>query len=502
MAPASLNDGKRRPRILLVTPEITDLPPGMGNAANLFRAKAGGLADISSGLVKHLHAHCDDFEIHVALPRYDGMVRARKELNNREIAALSAELKGKGLHLIRHAAFHDHSVYGNNVNPNVRARAINEHVIGSLFETVQPDIVHGNDWMTGIVNAAARVRGIPNVMTVHNIISEYVTPKFLYEGGIDVPELMHHPDHPLYFSKHPDVVDDNWSENAIDQLATGIRAADRINTVSPTFLNELVNGQVPANASQAAVNEIRAKYLHGTAVGIINAPSDDVRPYSQEGMHPYDDTTFREGKAANKEELQRRLGLRVNPDAPIFFWKNRLNNYQKWANALVANVHEIAHRGGQVAVIADGETGLEQALGTASVNSGGMIAYQHFNEQLAMLGTAGSDFILMPSIYEPCGIPQMEGCLFGTLPIVRRTGGLNDTIKEMHAHANRGNGFTFFDANYVEFMGAVDRAFDFYRSSGRHDQIARVMQEAEKTFTLDNTAQQYIDKMYMPLLVK
>ena len=211
-----------------------------------------------------------------------------------------------------------------------------------------------------------------------------------------------------------------------------------------------------------------------------------------------------EGKRENKVALQREMGLVVDPDAALFFWPHRL--FAQKGPQLVAEIAlELTRHywdcNLQIAVVGNGDPDYEQAFGAISCGSSARIAYQHFDPLLSEQGKAAADFILMPSLYEPCGLPQMEGMRYGTLPVVRATGGLKDTVLPLSADGQRGNGFVFRDFLPDALWWACGQAMDFHRRplEWRTMVRRRVMREAMTTFSLEQTTLQYV-RLYERLL--
>jgi len=497
----------KKARILLVTPEITELPQGFGNLANVVTAKGGGLADISSALIDEMNKM--GLDVHVALPRYERQMIEYSQITHHELDRLASIFKGpKRIHLVQDSAFaHIPSVYatdGSNDALN-RAVAFQEKVINQVLSEAMPShgkmLVHCNDWMTGLIPAAARERGFKTVFTVHNVFSQKKTLRELERLGIDVSRFSDE----LYLENHPNSVWNHWEHLGVDFLLSGIKAADFVNTVSPTFLHEIVNGYFQDIISWQTREEFKAKYYSGCASGILNAPMSSVHPAIAKGLvMNYDETTCVEGKKANKLEFQKRMGLRVDDKAPIIFWPSRLYA-QKGPELLAAIAQALvdyyANDGLQIAVVANGDFGWERIYGQIAVSSGGRIGYANFDSVLSEIGKAGSDFILMPSLYEPCGLPQMEGMRFGTLPIVRATGGLKDTVQHLDLAKGKGNGFVFNDYVSDALWWACCEAMNFYRA-GENARIAtlrRVMREGVHHFNLERTTLEYI-RVYERLL--
>ena len=483
---------RKRPRVLICTPEITELPEGMGNAAHTIRAKGGGLGDISAGLIRYLHED-ERFELHVVLPKYDAKFRDFANVTAKELDLLVPLLQRKGVHLVSDSAFSNlHAVYEDSAaHPRVRrAEAFQRYIINQLLDELRPDIVHCNDWMTGLVPAAAREKGIKSIFTLHNVFTEYDTPAAVDRMGIDVRRFMAH----LFMADYPDAWRDNWNTNRIDFTASGIHAADIVNTVSPTFLYELVRGEFESIVPPSVRSAIRTKDDNGRALGILNAPSDTVDPRLSKHIAAYDETDVMEKKAENKAAFQERMGLRQEAQAPLFLWPSRIYD-QKGPELLFAIAKRLVDQhGAQIALVANGEPDMERKFQKLALQSNGRISQRYFREDLSELGKAGSDFVLMPSLYEPCGLPQMEGPRYGTLPVARLTGGLQDTVIPLDIEHDTGLGFTFEEFKPEALEAAMLRAIEFHRLpyDKRKHTLERVMRESFDRFSLANTAKQYI----------
>jgi len=493
--------GDRRPRVLICTPEITELPEGMGNAAHYIRAKGGGLGDISAGLIQHLHTNAR-FELHVVLPRYDAKIRDLARITYREIDAMGRVLGRQGVHLVTDSAFSSLTeVYGEQeANPRIRrAEAFQRYIINDLMPRLEPDVVHCNDWMTGLVPAAARAAGIKSLFTLHNVFTEHAPCIDIDRSGIDVRRITEF----LYFKDFPVNTAENWRANGVDFTATGILAADIVNTVSPTFLEEMVSGQfgdlVPAGVAHA----MRQKHAAGRTLGILNAPGDSDDPRINPHVVPYDVADVIEGKRVNKDRFQKEMGLRLEPEAPLFFWPSRLYA-QKGPELLAAIASACVRRHGlQIALVASGDRSVEAVFRRLAATSDGRIAHRPFRDDLSMRGLAGADFVLMPSLYEPCGLPQMMGPRFGTPAVARATGGLKDTVTPLDADRASGNGFVFAAHTSGGLAAAIAEAVRFYREPEtlRRATLQRIMRDSLERFTLANTARSYVE-IYEKLLAE
>ncbi|MFA4945362.1 MAG: glycogen/starch synthase [Lentisphaeria bacterium] len=497
----------RRPRILLVTPEVTELPSGIGNLANFIHAKGGGLADISSALVAEMVKL--GLDVHIALPKYEQQMCDFARIRREELDRLVSVFQGAdAIHLVQDSSFaYIKDVYEAR-GPNSalhRAEAFQRAVINQVFDQAMPlhgkMLVHCNDWMTGLIPAAAHSRGIPSLFTIHNVHTNKDTLRNLENCGLDVSRFWRD----LYLDAHPDHMPNFWDADPVDFLLSGVKAANFVNTVSPTFLLEIIHGHFPELISARFRTEMLAKHKAGCAFGILNAPKSNVDPRTTAGLkRNFDVNTVMEAKRENKLEFQKRLGLEINADAPLFFWPHRIFS-QKGPHLLseiaLALVSHYWSDGLQVAIVGNGDPDGQRAFGTIACGSHGRIAYHVFEDSLSELGKAAADFILMPSLYEPCGLPQMEGMRYGTLPIVRATGGLKDTVQHLDPVNETGNGFVFNDFTSDALWWAIGEAMRFHRlpPPTRERIIRRIMREGFTNFNLEKTTLQYV-RLYERLL--
>jgi starch synthase/alpha-amylase len=283
-------------------------------------------------------------------------------------------------------------------------------------------------------------------------------------------------------------------------LTSGIFSAHFINTVSPRFLWEIVDGQHPV-VSETVRAEVRNKYVAGCASGILNAPDASYDPISDSALvWNYGPDDFASGKAANKAELQKRLGLEVNPDAPIFFWPSRLDPQQKGPQLLTDILHRVimdhSQSGLQIVVVADGPHQMWFHRIVHEFGLGNRVAVWGFDEELSRMAYAGSDFMMMPSLFEPCGLPQMVAPIYGTLAVGRATGGLYDTVRPLDLDASTGNGFRFEDYDSGGLRWGIDRAVEFFAQPAciREREIRRIMIESKREFSHEQVARHYMDQ--------
>jgi len=497
-----LKKKQTRPRILIVTPEITYLPEGMGNLAQRMSAKAGGMADVSATLVSELYDQ--DADVHVALPNYRRMfhIDVKSFFESQHSKYLDA-LGEQSIHLAEDRIFyHRDKVYSAAEN-NLIALAFQREVINNIIPRVQPDLIHCNDWMTGLIPAAAKRLGIPCLYTIHNIHSERLLLSEIEDRGIDAADFWHH----LYYDNPPGNYEYARDNNPVDLLASGIFASDYINSVSETFLYEVAEGRhhfVP----ESIRSELAGKLYSGNAEGILNAPDPAHDPETDEHLIAnFGVEDHIEGKRANKIEFQKRTGLNVDPNAPLFFWPSRLDPVQKGCQLLAEILHnfilEHEDKNAQIAIIANGQFQVHFLNIVELHNIRHRVCVIDFNEELSHQGYAAADFMLMPSFFEPCGLPQMIAPKYGTIPVVHDTGGIHDTVENLNYEKTQGNGFSFQYYNTEGLYWAMNEAIYFYQQPAEFKEqvIKRIMEEANSRFNHENTAAAYI-RIYEKILGK
>ena len=490
------------PTVLIVTPEVTYLPSGMGNAANYLTAKAGGLADVSAALVAALLDQGAD--VHIALPDYRTLFNDHFSLLlNEEMRMIRKVLPQDRFHLAEDRAFfYQQNVYSNVEWENLKiALAFQREIINKIIPEVAPDLIHCNDWMTGLIPGAALHMGIPSLFTVHNIHTVKTNLATIEDRGIDAAEFWDH----LFYEHPPAYYEETRDHNRVDFLASGLFAAHYVNTVSPTFLSEIVDGR-HAFVNESLRREFAGKLSAGCAEGILNSPDPSYNPATDTALKVnYDPVNHTDGKPKNKRHLQQALGLTTNPNAPLFFWPHRLDNYQKGcqllADILYTTVSRYWGRNVQFVFVANGEY-QEHFQNIASFHGlENRVAVRPFDEKLSRLAYAASDFVLMPSRFEPCGLPQMIGSIYGSLPVAHDTGGIHDTVDHINIKENKGNGFLFeiFDAKGLSW--AIDEAMKFFALPDfiRDRQISRIMAQSVDRFNHTVTAGTYI-RLYEKML--
>ena len=240
--------------------------------------------------------------------------------------------------------------------------------------------------------------------------------------------------------------------------------------------------------------------MRDVPTGVLNAPDPEFNPAIDEMVvYNYGPKNHRLKKLENKRHIQDMLNLETDDNAPLFFWPSRLDPVQKgcqlMADILFDMVSSYWDTNLQVVFVANGPF---QKYFTEIVDYHRLhrrISVNDFTEALSHQAFAAADFLLMPSSFEPCGLPQMTGCIYGTLPIVFDTGGLHDTIRHMDAYNNTGNGFVFGVHDPGGFRWAVDEAMAFHRLDPdlKEQQISRIMTQSVLEFSHTACAAKYIE---------
>lgn len=313
----------------------------------------------------------------------------------------------------------------------------------------RPDVVHAHDWQAGLVPAYLRQRSDatpPCVLTIHNIAFQGLfDPSLMTSLGIS--SEFYTPEGIEYFGR-------------IGFLKAGIVFSEKVTTVSPTYARELMLPEFGMGLE--GLLRARAADLSGILNGIdldIWSPEEDdllVAPYSTRSLKP---------KAKNRTEVMRRFGLAEGTGGPLFCVISRLTT-QKGLDLLLETLPTLVARGGKLAVLGSGDKALEAGfVAAAQTYAGSVGVIIGYDEPLSHLMQGGCDAILIPSRFEPCGLTQLYGLRYGTLPVVARTGGLADTVidaNEAALAAKCATGVQFSPVTKDGLEQAILRTCDLY----------------------------------------
>jgi len=312
-----------------------------------------------------------------------------------------------------------------------------------------PDLVHLHDWQAGLAALWLKLDrrpAPPSLLTIHNIAFQGLFPREAMTS-LGLPEAGFHSDGFEYFGQ-------------LGFLKAGLVYADRISTVSPTYARELTIPEFGMGL-QGVIDSRRAMLygiLNGIDVEAWNPESDPHIASRYSAANPA-------GKAGNRVALARRLALHAAREGPLFCVVSRLTR-QKGLDLLLEALPRLLVRGASLALLGAGDPDLESAFRAAADDNPGRVGVViGWDESLSHLMQAGADAILVPSRFEPCGLTQLYGLRYGTLPVVARTGGLADTVIDANEAALRAGvatGFQFAPGSSAPLADAIDRVSDAF----------------------------------------
>ncbi len=455
-------------------------------------AKTGGLGDVAGALPTALQERGHD--VRLLMPRYRSVktlpaARMAEPLavptsqGEQWAAVYRSELAGGvPVYLLEHDVLFDREgVYGDahgSFDDNLTRYAFLSRAAFSLCDYLDfaPDVIHAHDWQAALVPVYARAfnRGVPTVLSIHNLG---------YQGRFSMDQLD-------VLGLEAEQMERLGLEyfGQINVLKGGVSCATKLTTVSPRYAVEI---QTPdGGAGIDGVIRSRADSLVGILNGIDHKawdPANDphiAAPFSHDNLA---------GKAVCKAALQHELGLELRADVPLIGMVSRLA-HQKGIDVLAEALDELLEADLQIAVLGSGEGWAEKLFRRLSETHPRFRARFGLDERLAHCVEAGADFFMMPSRYEPCGLNQMYSQRYGTLPIVRAVGGLDDTVEHEQT------GFKFEQLSGRALSAAVRSAVDIYRNQPARFALMQ-RQAMVKSMGWDRAAAQY-DALYRLALRK
>ena len=470
--------------------------------------KTGGLADVSAGLPPALQAAgCD---VRLLLPAFPAIID--RALHLRPVAALPggatpwgtaapavpgadvalAALPGLdvAVYLLRAPELFDRpgnpylDAVGQDWGDNAQRFAALGWAGATLGQGLDsewvPDVIHCHDWHAGLTPAYVRAfadAGLhtpATVFSIHNLAYQGLFPRGMFHQ-LGLPES--------YFG-----IDGLEFFDQVSFMKAGIQFAQRITTVSPTYAREILSE--PQGCGLEGLLRERGQRVSG----ILNGVDPLVWDPSGDALLPvtYDADTLH-NKAVVKRALQVAYGLEPRADALVFGVVSRLTT-QKGLHLLPQVLAEVVQRGGQLALLGQGNAVLEEAFVAATRQYPGQVGVRiGYDETTAHTVVAGADVILVPSEFEPCGLTQLYGLRYGTLPLVRRVGGLADTVVDCsadHLRTGTATGFVFEALTADDLRGAVQRAF----ALSQHPEAWQAVQRTGMALRFDwpTAAQHYL----------
>ncbi len=453
--------------------------------------KTGGLADVAGALPKALASL--GMEVCVVLPLYDAvpdwarremtfvrMLNVRLAWRNQSCGVFMLERDGVTYYFLDNGYyFRRRELYGH-YDDGERFAFFSKAILDMIPALeLEIDVIHANDWQTALIPVYLkclyqddeRFSHIRTVFTIHNIAYQGSFPRgFLSDvAGIDDG----------YFRSGLLAYNDG-----INLLKSAVVLADALTTVSPTYAREILTAYYGAGLDGILRDNA------GKLRGILNGIDTEVyNPAEDEYVTQHYTPDDMDGKRADKLALQRMLGLRADPDVPVIAVVTRLAEH-KGIDLIAAVLDEILSGDVQLVVLGRGEWKYEQIFQQARRRYPGKISVNIlFSEDLARKIYAGADLLLMPSKSEPCGLAQMVALRYGTLPIVRETGGLADTVHAYNPATGEGNGFSFANYNAHDMLYTVRLAAELYRNKEVWDTL--VHRGMTEDFSWTRSAQEF-----------
>ena len=430
--------------------------------------KTGGLADVCGALPKEFDKRY--WDIRVVLPFYSCIpeqLRNRCEyvthfymgtgsyIPSKYVGVFQCELDGIKYYFIDNQEYFNCVVPYGDIRYDIEKFVFFDKAVLSMLKLInfQPNIIHCHDWQTGFIPVYLKTEfqadmfywGMKSIMTIHNLKFQGVWDKKTMMGLTGFPAELFTPDK-LEFNKDANM------------LKGGLVYADYVTTVSDTYAGEI---QTPYYG-EGLDGLLRAR--HFDMQGIVNGidysvynPATDPKIYVN-----YDASTFRKKKAMNKERLQQDLGLAVDKKKFMIGLISRLTD-QKGLALINYVIDRIVDDYTQLVVIGTGEPQYENMFRHYAWKYGDRISANIcYSDDLAHKLYAAADAFLMPSRFEPCGLTQLISFRYGTVPIVRATGGLRDTVQPYNEYEHTGDGFSFTNYNGEEMLGIINYAKHIY----------------------------------------
>ena len=464
--------------------------------------KTGGLADVVGSLPKYFDK--EQYDIRVMIPKYLCIKQEWRDKMNyvthfymnlawrsQYVGVLEMEYEGVKFYFIDNEYyFAGAKPYGNIYEDIEKFAFFSKAAISALPSLdFRPDIIHCHDWQTGLVPVFLNdsfqdnpfFHGIKTVMTIHNLKFQGVWDTKTVRGITGLPEY--------YFV--PDKMEAYKDANL---LKGGIVYADKVTTVSQSYAEEIKTpfyGEGLDGLMSARTNDL---------CGIVNGLDyDDWNPETDPRIAKnFTIENFRKNKVLNKTALQEELGLNKDPHVMLIGMVSRLTD-QKGFDLIDYVMDELCQDAVQIVVLGTGDVKYENMFRHfAWKYSGRVSANIYYSDELSHKIYASCDAFLMPSLFEPCGLSQLMSLRYGTLPIVRETGGLKDTVEPYNEFEKTGTGFSFCNYNAHEMLNTVRYAERIYYDRKR-DWNKIIERAMSQDFSWKNSAKQY-EELYKSLI--
>lgn len=429
--------------------------------------KTGGLGDVAYALPKALKKA--GIDVRVIIPKYSTIAEKYKEkMTTLSDFIVSVGWRNQycGLQYLEEDGipfyFIDNEYYFNRAgaygyyDDGERFSYFCKAVVQSInyMQDFLPDVIHCNDWQTGMIPALVSefkkgnhiYDNIKSIYTIHNLQYQGVFPKETLGDLLNLGWEYYSEDKVKYF-------------DSISFMKAGINFSYAVTTVSNTYAEEIKTPYYGENL------EVLMRSKSDILYGIVNGIDYDIfNPETDKNIYHNFNNKNVVNKVNNKIELQKALGLTVNKDIPVIGLISRLVS-QKGIDLIVRVMEDIMRQNVQFVILGTGDKEYEEMFKYyAGVYPGKLSANIFFDNSLAQKIYASADMFLMPSKFEPCGIGQLIALRYGTIPIVRETGGLKDTVRSFNEVTGEGNGFSFSNYNADDMLYTINRGLWFYNT--------------------------------------
>ena len=457
--------------------------------------KTGGLADVSGSLPSEIQKHSN--EMKVFLPLYDLIDYEKHNLKEiPEYSGSSVNIGGKDFFYSLHYGesngvshffvdnkyfYNRKSVYTNDSDEDMRFIFF-QYAVLNIIQRMQwaPDVIHCHDWQSALIPELLKTSfswdklfsNTKTLLTIHNLAYQGIFgTKSVREAGLPEYKIL-----PGGLYEH---------NGLFNFLKTGILTADYISTVSQSYAEEIKT--IEFGEGLQSFVQMRSDRVSGILNGVDTLhwnPQTDVMIPQNFGIKSI------ELKKVNKTALLKYAGM-PDTDAPVVGIVSRFA-YQKGFELFESIIDSLMQKEIRMIVLGDGESKYVDFFKNAeSRYPEKLFLYNGYSNELAHLITSGADIFLMPSRYEPCGLNQMYSLIYGTIPVVRKTGGLADTVTDIDENPDKGNGYTFINFDSGEFYKKICRALEDFKDNKKWQ--AMQSRGMNSDFTWRNSANKYIE---------
>ena len=451
--------------------------------------RTGGLGDVIGSLPEKIAQIGND--VRVIIPKYS-VIKDELKAEMKSIKKIYVKVGWRnqycGIEMIKHknVTFYfvdneyyfkrDGELYGH--YDDAERFAFFDRAVLEILKEIDwcPDIINCNDWHCGMIPALFKLeyvkdkfyKNIKIVFTIHNILFQGIYSKYM------LSELFG------YSLEQYDNGQLKFDEGCISFMKGGIVYADKITTVSESYSEEIKTLEYGERLDEVL------RYRDGDLIGIVNGIDyDEYNPKSDKYILKTYDVNTIEDKSINKVAMQKELGLNINKEMPIIALISRLTN-QKGIDLIMREVENlVVNNDVQIVILGTGDKNYENYFSELACKFKGQVAtIITFDTALSHRIYAGADMFLMPSKFEPCGLGQLIALRYGTVPIVRETGGLRDTIEPYNEYMGRGNGFSFKNYYSYELMNTILYALEIYKDKESFKNIVSNAMSSDNSWDL------------------